>query len=247
MRRTSVALEFAVLVVILVGLAAGSSMLSFNAGGFKDIPLETAACFVTTLIIYHLWFYFRRNYHSENISKYIDYVYLSVAAVGLLVTGLEFSRQQYEHSISDAYEKAFRDLGMLPILLDDLVYACDQDKDPSKACKDMREIRTNFRFRLNEQKLKPTVDGVEGLVRWARAVQDEYVKLDNPRDSFLSPNAVDIRATIEGQRNGFSSFDGGGLLSRFRFVGFFLLATALALRITKVSIEIFEWHKKAAR
>ena len=128
-----------------------------------------------------------------------------------------FQDSKYEHSISDVYDKALGDLGMLPNILDELAYRCDQDKDRSEKCKNMHEIRTNFRFQLNEQRVKPTIDGVEGLVRWARALQDEYVKLSNPEDTFLSPNAVKIRATVEEQKNSFLLLDP----SRFRFVGFF--------------------------
>jgi hypothetical protein len=195
-------------------------------------------------VVYHFWFYFLRNHHSKNVSKYIDYVYLGVAAIGLLATGLEFSRQQYERDVSETFDAALADLGRLPTALDDRVSFCEIDKKlPPKICNDMREIRTNFSFRLNEVKLRPNVEGVEGLTRWAEALQREYVKLDNPQDSFLTPNVLGIRTRIESLTKGSILFERGGWLYRFRFFGFFLIATAIALRITKVSIEIFEWHK----
>ncbi|RWP33452.1 hypothetical protein [Mesorhizobium sp.] len=241
-RRASVALEFALLTAIVVGVAVTGSLMSRRLGTNQDVPLEIAICFVIALIVYHAWFYFVRRYHTKNVTKYIDYLYLGVTAIGLLAAGLEFSRQQYEADVRAAFERALDALVQLPTIMEDLAYMCEQDKDQSDKCKALKEIPTNFRFRLNEVKLKPTVDGIEGLERWARALQNEYQVLDNPQDSFLAPDVVNIRSIVEGLRRRLIIHASQGVLAQYRFFGFFFLAAALAIRITKVSIEMFEWY-----
>ncbi|WP_353642530.1 hypothetical protein [Mesorhizobium sp. WSM2239] len=226
---------------IVIGVAVAGSFISRRLGTDQDVPLEIAICFAIALTVYHAWFYFVRRFHTKNVTKYIDYLYLGVTAVGLLAAGLEFSRQQYEADVRAAFERALDALSQLPVVMDDLAFMCQQDKDQSDKCKALQEIPTNFRFRLNEVNLKPTIDGIEGLERWARALQNEYHVLDNPEDSFLAPDVVNIRSIVEGLRGSLFVHDARGVLAQYRFFGFFLLAAALAIRITRVSIEIFEW------
>ncbi|UFW90524.1 hypothetical protein BjapCC829_19110 [Bradyrhizobium barranii] len=242
-RRASVIFEFAFLAAIVIGVAVAGSSISRHFGTDQDAPLEIAVCFVLALIVYHAWFYFLRDYHTKNVAKYIDYLYLGVAAVGLLSAGLEFSRQQYATDVRAAYDRALDALQLLPSTMEDHAYMCRKENDQSERCSALQQIPTNFRFRLNEVKLKPSIDGVEGLERWARALQKEYHLIDNPEASFLAPAVVGIRSIVNGLRGTILSQDPQGLLARYRFFGFFLLAAALAIRITKVSIEIFEWYR----
>ncbi|MBH5386660.1 hypothetical protein [Bradyrhizobium diversitatis] len=230
---------------IVIGVAVTGSLISRHLGTDQDVPLEIAICFVLALIVYHAWFYFVRGYHTKNVTKYIDYLYLGVAAIGLLSAGLEFSRQQYAADARAAFERALDALGHLPMVMEDHSSRCRRDNDQSEKCRLLQQIPTNFRFRLNEVKLKPAIDGIEGLERWARALQNEFHLLDNPQDSFLSPGVVNIRTIVDGLRGSVFVHDPQGVVARYKFFGFFLLAAALAIRITKVSIEIFEWYSEA--
>jgi hypothetical protein len=134
-RRAPVALEFALLTAIVIGVAVAGSLISRRLGTNQDVPLEIAICFLVALIVYHAWFYFVRRYHTKNVTKYIDYLYLGVAAIGLLAAGLEFSRQQHEADVRAAFEHALDGLGQLPTLMEDLAYLQRHRRGARRACR----------------------------------------------------------------------------------------------------------------
>jgi hypothetical protein len=103
--------EIPVVATLLLLLAAcvGELCLLFSL----SVPVSTLLAFGVSLLACHAWFWFFQKRHGAEIPKYIDYVYLSVGALGLFASIIGYTNDRFDRRQRDAVDRVIAQLSDL--------------------------------------------------------------------------------------------------------------------------------------
>ena len=230
-RDVLISLLIAVLPSLLFGLGffyANHSMVLL----FVLVILD----FFLTLAISHLYFYADR--HPKSVTLVIDYIYLSVGVLGIFLTIIDYNSKNYRDQEAD-----LRDRARVEILLE-----TNQFETIFSECVKKRGLSFDPCIKIH-QWLKVSQSDAEkfALIKdWSgiTAVLGDYELIK------ISINSANLSVGFEsGLRNTYQEKQRLDLdapilesqvVSYIKFFGWFFIASAAALRITKTSIE---YHK----
>lgn len=267
MNRFGAAAGVTALFVLLAGCAF---LVQAVAAANGDPTIEgVLACFAATLVASHAWFLAARNRHGPSLPKYIDYVYLAVGSLGLLLSSAESMEKGYrdevERFMRDRAAPFFRsvdEVGWSVVRRDCPDVAASPAGGPGPEGPPVEAIATlppricpGFRYDLDV--LETYLPAIEDLSSVADLGRPEAIwarmraGLSNPK---LDRVAREFEASADAllRRRPFLSgrptwelrmmSDMPSGLGAFRQLGFYLLSAAAALRIAKVTVELRKWH-----
>jgi hypothetical protein len=214
-----------------------------------SVPTSALIAFGVSLLACHVWFWALQERHGADIPKFIDYVYLSVGAVGLFASAVEYTSDRLDRrqrdaveqvvaqlsDLRDAYGKAYsRDCMDLQIPYTGPGVLIKVDKKKCAGLKQLLEVydvdgplRAEASYMLLAMRIKAVRElryHVEGSFDQSEKVFETYMPLTVKSGIdfvWLPPRLVEL----------------------MRYIGFILLASAIALRITKVTVEVRRWYR----
>lgn len=247
MRAFSPYEEVPLIVVLLMILTAGLGWLGRLLG--LSVPASILVAFGVSLVASHCWFFFFRKQHGPDVPRYIDYVYLFVGAVGLFASSIEYTNSRLDKTQRDAVSHVVSALtAAREIYGATYSHNCTDDKNVS-----IRSLLIPF-----------DKDKCRYLKEWL----DTY-DIDGPLDSDASYGLLAQRIVTVRQLDhlvpgaGYDHFEeqfqkympatvktdvdfvwlSPAIMDAMRYIGFMLLSTAIALRITKVTVEVGGWYR----
>lgn len=246
------------IVLFFIILACVYFVLLIRADDIKspDIFLESLICLVTSVVLSHFILILNRNRSSKNITKYIDYVYLSVAALGLL-SAMDYSGKNYTKNVQVLSDGLNSLLAVEKSTLDrDIAaYCAEPTNDPSCPNIDkLSEVIDGF-LKYSENEIKYSLNDHPALfigaasiyLKSIAAVQDNVIK--DPNSKFKKIDFAEFVDVInrylvppfgsgEGE-NALTRVEQVFDISRLRVLGYLFIAAALGLRITRVTVELW--------
>lgn len=222
-----------------------------------DFPVSLALVFLFFLCADH-WKYALDAKLTQRRVRKIDYWYLGAATVGLFLAVFTYSAQRNEavfrfnHKLYDTGEQS-RIAAVKEEVVSLTKFLCVDLKTAKEACSGLKHVAAEIRPGLSAVQIAAIHDELLQKVGVAYAKvlpADVYkdknsmlpivvvaLKLDEWRDlALLAPEVVSKPPKADEETEIFFSFGQWVIWP-------FLLVFALALRITKVTIDVFEWAK----
>jgi hypothetical protein len=226
---------FLLIVYALSSIFAGM-WLALRMGAFW----ASISVFVGGLIVCHGYFFVMKNEHNRNIPKYIDYAYLLLAAVGLfgaLESDAEWAGRR-ARSKEPYLTNTFKDMQRYSEL--QALAACnpgqaEQYYSRNYTNKAVCEFLNDYRALIAKPAEERTWKSFIERSRARFSLEPPYFV------EFLLWRMSDYLSTLlekQQEEQQAARFD----KSLLQLFAFFLLAAGLALRLTKVTVEIAEWH-----
>ena len=232
--------------VLAVTIALHAGWYGWSFARYPTIG-EDFTCFLLSLAIFHAWFWAGRRNSTPNVTRIIDYVYLSYASIGLLAAS-DIAIKHYNEFSGSMRRQTVATLALSKSELQPSKDAACVDPSAGKDCSTYEELFhlidnasvliSNVNYPI--QDVKGSIDQIvsferrfpaihQALSRYEPTIEDAENDLDRLQDE---PFGVER--------------DDAEQLNRYRALGYMLVASALALRITRVTIEWRGWFQQAA-
>ncbi|WP_063682910.1 hypothetical protein [Bradyrhizobium stylosanthis] len=221
-----------------------------------DYEVRLLTWFFALFFLFHWWFGAMKKL-TPTKARLIDYVYLGIAAVGVFVLAINYQHKRYEYTQLEVQDEGRRLLGKEYRELLDTIKAlqhascipekvqlvplyCEQIKKLNRDMQEESESETRLDFSLAVDRylrqIKPPDSNDALRTQSFRQIGEEIEKLRTVQDRIkLDSDFVRFHAPI--------SSDDVRISSHGLFAWPFILAFALALRITKTTIEVLDWAK----
>lgn len=209
-----------------------------------DIGLWT---FVVGTVFFHFLCYIRKDSASPQLPRLIDYIYVCSAVIGLSGTAREIDRTVRVNTYSESVRLSKLNLNWMKDQVDKAAKSACAESTSGAQCSDLTSVRIFIE---------------EGLPK-ALAIKssDQFHALES-FDAFtrnVDKHIATLKALPEAERDHIIHYDEtvqrlAAITSappdenagwKWKLLGVFFLPSALALRITKISVEIFSWFPKS--
>lgn len=225
-------IETLALTVIIPFLMAYALSKTIN---FGNIFYTTLLVFSLSLMTFHLLIRSRRETNTSTYLKSLDYIYLGVAALGLFST-IELARTDLTSNYN-YYLSAANDLIASITKENDesIKYYCENEPELN-LCNSEREYARSILLLLNNNHFTRLSD-YKLLTDKIKNYKFHGKEPTNHRINVFAANAIEQYASIAPNPDDI-------YLPKFsKNIGYLLLASALALRLTRVTAEIRKWHQ----
>lgn len=218
---------------------------TFDIQKFHDEFVSALLIFFVSILWYHLYYFNIRDRLTSNSTKHIDYIYLSAASLGLLASA-DLSIKKYDEQLrqhiaqarsymrfsSEEYSKYVPEICADPLQVNDCKNIRELIEDQNRFFSFIGEYKDYYNFSNGIRRLKAKDDQIKFRPEFIEYHEDSYRNLEALVNR-LSKAPFGYKTVDD--------FDQP--LERWRSLGFMLIAAALGLRITKVTIEILGWGK----
>jgi hypothetical protein len=249
MRAFSPYEEMPLIVVLLLMQTGGLGWLCRFLS--LSVPTSIIVAFAVSLLACHAWFALFRGRHGADVPKYIDYVYLFVGALGLLASSIEYTNSRFDRTQRDAVTHVVSALtAAREVYGATYLYNCTDDKNASIRVILIPFDKAKCRY-LKEWLDTYDVDGpldgdasyfmlgqrIMAVRELNRLVPDAgyYTQFNKQFETYMP---LTVRTGMD------FVWLPPAVMDAMRFIGFMLLSTAIALRITKVTVEVRGWYRK---
>jgi hypothetical protein len=203
---------------------------------FYDLAAWT---FVVGLVFFHILCFLRKDNASPQLPRIIDYIYVCSAVIGLSGTAVEVDRTVKVNTYLDSVRLSKLNLNWMNDQVNKAAKAVCAENGRSAQCADLTSIRTFIEEGLPNVLATNTLEAFE---YFSYKVDGRIATLKElPEDERAHIMHYDGRvqrlAAITAVPPEESEF-------RWKLLAVVFLPSALALRITKISVEIFGWFPK---
>ncbi|SAK51492.1 hypothetical protein AWB80_01651 [Caballeronia pedi] len=195
--------------------------------------------FIVGLVVFHWCCYARREDASPHLPKLMDYLYVSTAVVGLIVGAIVLENQESTRIYAEFAENIRNDIKSWPIGLTGPEADQCRANDQGRACIEIRSLISKATQKGNEvgnsNDLSTLLSALDDIVKYGLTLPNlpwsvrEWLK--NGEEAVRALNYLPSQ-----QKSPIKEPD-----DTMKQVGAVLLASALALRLTKISVEIGKW------
>ena len=222
----------------IVWVVVTFGFLAFMPHSQMNYAVGLMLWFSLWLVIFHVWFWLQIPL-TENAVRLIDYFYLGAAAISLFFYAHQVHEQRWDYLVKASLPPF--EISELMVSLDRFVEAACSAGSTNKECSAGKEVVAKLDGRklgvvdyllmrerlddLKSERFGPLVERIRSLLWLAstRLFREEKAAPKSPRLPDGGDAVLSLGQTV---------------------LWPFVLALALALRLTKVTIEIFGWSKK---
>ena len=249
-------------IACLTAIVASSSiiMLGFYIQTGAPLIQCTILCFFITLIASHLYAMATIGLHTEKLKSYIDYVYLSIAVIGVVFTAMDQMQKEYNEKVNHFIRSDTLDLEneIMGFAKTFTVKFCTADREigVNEALDDWcMDGSENIPDRITQitiayQNFTSSVDFYDGLL--LKNAFAYYIRARESKGGGYSA-LVTMQMWRSWINNLYKLQDGPfgrprtflntiAAFGQLHSIALFLIAAAVALRITKVSVELGKWY-----
>jgi hypothetical protein len=245
------------IVICTLGCFSFGALVSYFAG---SLLLGSFLTFLFSLLMWHLMFHAQKSNFGKKTPKLMDYSYLILGAFGLLgASGAEVTlREQLSIDAPFELEVMVQKPNFIAEYTPALERYCSLEKAQSSVETEISTIQREvgkarcrcLRSLFNWSFYGPILFNVEQVAKnckriYLYAPQAEDLGRVNMEEMLFQYAGMESFAVYEKMRQKEDWKSSRKWHSLTAPASYLLLAVALALRITKVSVEYFEWHTSA--
>lgn len=250
--------EPVLLLTAAVGLPLFIGSLTINVFLFDNIGHDVAVTFFCCLAFYHLLFFCRKTKSSRDVVRYIDYIYLLIGALALWIAAADLTARNYLDERAQLMDRIHDYLEHANIYLIYAGSACEIERKQMSGAIRIRsrhsKCGTYARLMALAKNRAPLFgDDSSRLLENAFSTLAAMNTIVNSNSDVaedqkhVEPNVEDLLASAERLKSPpYQDIETWKLetVNRWRAAGYLLAASALAMRITRVSIELGRWFRE---
>jgi hypothetical protein len=208
--------------------------------------------FIISFILMHCYFFVIKQHHSPNIRMFIDYVYLSVAALGIVFSSIDYIHSERDKERFALVKKLEESISTVKwLVMNDRFRYCPFDKLDNLQCKGLiaataaSEIMYQTALSFEERRDSSVVSDLNIEARALSLLFSHYTSDDaDVLRRAVKVTERNLQPIIDDAEASKAWFDVMAERSNLRVIGLILLSSALALRLTKVTVELKSWFRK---